>query len=208
MNDVYVTIVGTALTTPEMRTTANTKTSVATLRVANHPRHFDQKTNEWVDGPGMRIKVNCWRRLAEHVTASIKKGDPVIIYGRETTRDWVTAEGESRTNFEVDAVTVGHDLSRGSAVFTKAAPASAGLVVEDAESDSRVNGELTHGIGEIGLGDDEFGAASTEAEAMAMLRGVVLDDEDEDEAEDDEPTSASAGSADGRGRRRRQPVPA
>jgi single-strand DNA-binding protein len=215
MYDTYVTLVGTAMTAPELRTTANTGAKVASFRIATHPRHFDQKTNGWVESPGVRIRVNCWRRLADHVVASVRVGDPIIVNGRLTTHDWKTAEGEPRTNFEVEAVNVGHDYGRGTASFTKAKYESAGAVIDDAESESRVRGELTYSMAESTATDEDgaLGMATPEDEAISILRAAGFDDDPdaEDDLDEEEPTSATAGSGGpaGRSRRRgRQPVPA
>ena len=97
MFDTYVTVTGNALNTPELRTTTKSNTVVASLRIASHPRRFDPTTRQWVDVPGLRIKVNCWRRLGEHVCASIRSGDPVVVHGRISTRDWKTDQGDTRT---------------------------------------------------------------------------------------------------------------
>ena len=118
MNDVTVTIVGNALTLPEIRRTKSTDTLVATFRVASTSRRFDKDSGRWVDGPSLRVRVTCWRRLAEGVKQSVHTGDPLIVHGRLYTRDWVGEDGQHRVAYELEASAVGHDLSRGSAEFT------------------------------------------------------------------------------------------
>jgi single-strand DNA-binding protein len=224
MFDTYTTIVGTVLNNPEKRATAKTNTLVATFRVATHPRHFDQKSGQWVDGTGLRIRVNCWRKLAENVANSVTSGDPVIIHGRISTRDWKTQEGEPRLGYEVDAVSVGHDLSRGTTKFIKSKPEPTGLVVEDADAESRVNGELTYSLADAAGTEsslDEFASLAppgSEEDALSILRAAGMgatfatdsDDESEDDNDEEEPRAAdSSGGSGGRSRRRgRQPVPA
>ena len=88
MFDTYVTVVGTVLHQPDKRVTDTTNALVSTFRVATHPRRYDPKVEQWVDAPSLRIRVNCWRRLAEHVAACVTTGDPVIVYGRISTREW------------------------------------------------------------------------------------------------------------------------
>jgi single-strand DNA-binding protein len=215
MLDTYVTIIGLAMTAPEVRTTA-TNIKVATFRISGHPRHFDQKSGRWVDSPGLRIRVNCWRRLADNVAASVRMGEPLIVYGRISTRDWVSEDGENRTNFEVEAVTVGHDLNRGIGEFTRAAAESFGRVADDAEADMRVNGELTYPASESVSPEPEGDDADlgVEREAMELLRAAGLGSEPNAEGEeqaDEEGQGTADGSAgpDGRSRRRgRQAVPA
>lgn len=129
MFDTNVTIVGTVLTAPEWRRTRNA-TLVASFRVASRSRRFDREQGVWTDGDSLRVRVTCWRRLAESVLASVMVGDPVIVTGRLYTRDWQTATGERRLAYELEALAVGHDLSRGQGSFTRyrAAPAAGGAV--------------------------------------------------------------------------------
>src|SRR5205807_3215881 len=63
--------------------------------------------------------VNCWRRLADHVRASLRKGDPVMVKGRFKTRSYEDKAGRLRTEVEIVADTVGHDLSRGVANYIR-----------------------------------------------------------------------------------------
>ena len=106
-------IVGNVLTAPEWRRTQHTNALVANFRVASTSRRFDRDNNRWVDGDSLRVRVNCWRRLAEGVAASITVGDPVVVVGRLYTRDWTDNENNQRTSYEMEAVAVGHDLARG-----------------------------------------------------------------------------------------------
>src|ERR687893_1865858 len=113
MFDTTIVIVGNALTAPEWRRTTNTQTLVANFRVASTSRRFDKDRNAWVDGESLRVRVNCWRKLAENVTASIAVGDPVVVVGKLYTRDWTDGDNNPRSSYEMEAVAVGHDLARG-----------------------------------------------------------------------------------------------
>lgn len=188
MNDTYLTVTGNALNTPELKRTTTTNTVVATLRVASHPRRFDQKTKQWVDAPGVRVRVNCWRRLAEHVSKSIKAGDPVIVYGRVFTSEWKTEQGETRVSYEIDAEAVGHNLAMGVASFARASASGPTSMVDDEETESRVHGELVESLptpDDVGepiehgaeLGDTANLSASADAtaDALAILREVRMD---------------------------------
>jgi single-strand DNA-binding protein len=141
MFDTYVTIVGNVLTAPEWRRTSQTNTLVANFKVASTARKLDRETGRWVDGNSLRVRVNCWRKLAEGVASSVMVGDPIIVVGRLYTRDWVDAEGNQRTTYELEAAAVGHDLSRGRAKFARNRSFTATSSVEDAESRQRVHGE-------------------------------------------------------------------
>ncbi|MBQ1032056.1 single-stranded DNA-binding protein [Micromonospora parva] len=146
MFDTYVTIVGNVLTTPEWRRTTQSNTLVANFKVASTARRLDRDSGRWVDGNSLRVRVNCWRKLAEGVAASVMVGDPVVVCGRLYTRDWTDDAGNHRTLYELEAVAVGHDLSRGRARFLRNRPSVTTSTVEDAEADSRVHGEPTEPV--------------------------------------------------------------
>ncbi|MBM0231836.1 single-stranded DNA-binding protein [Micromonospora sp. STR1_7] len=146
MFDTYVTIVGNVLTTPEWRRTTQSNTLVANFKVASTARRLDRDSGRWVDGNSLRVRVNCWRKLAEGVAASVMIGDPVVVCGRLYTRDWTDDAGNHRTLYELEAVAVGHDLSRGRARFLRNRPSMTTSTVEDAETESRVHGEPTEPV--------------------------------------------------------------
>ncbi|MBQ1040064.1 single-stranded DNA-binding protein [Micromonospora sp. C81] len=146
MFDTYVTIIGNVLTTPEWRRTTQSNTLVANFKVASTARRLDRDSGRWVDGNSLRVRVNCWRKLAEGVAASVMVGDPVVVCGRLYTRDWTDDAGNHRTLYELEAVAVGHDLSRGRARFLRNRPSVTTSTVEDAEAESRVHGEPTEPV--------------------------------------------------------------
>ncbi|MEU6202415.1 single-stranded DNA-binding protein [Micromonospora musae] len=146
MFDTYVTIVGNVLTAPEWRRTTQSNTLVANFKVASTARRLDRESGRWIDGNSLRVRVNCWRKLAEGVAASVMVGDPVVVCGRLYTRDWTDDAGNHRTLYELEAVAVGHDLSRGRARFLRNRPSVTTSTVEDAEAESRVKGEPTEPV--------------------------------------------------------------
>ena len=145
MFDTQLTLIGNALTTPEWRRTTHTKTLVAHFKVASHSRRYDRTTGRWVDGDSLRVRVTCWRRLAEGVCASILSGDPVVVTGRMYTRDWTADDGTHRVGYELEATAVGHDLTRGRSRFTKRKPNPTTAVEDDGDVD-RINGEPTEAV--------------------------------------------------------------
>ncbi|MEH1102322.1 single-stranded DNA-binding protein, partial [Micromonospora sp. CPCC 205561] len=146
MFDTYVTIVGNVLTAPEWRRTTQSNTLVANFKVASTARRLDRESGRWVDGNSLRVRVNCWRRLAEGVAASVMVGDPVVVCGRLYTRDWTDDAGNHRTLYELEAVAVGHDLSRGRSRFQRNRPTMTTSTLEDAEAEQRVHGEATEPV--------------------------------------------------------------
>ncbi|MEU6077495.1 single-stranded DNA-binding protein [Micromonospora sp. NPDC047074] len=146
MFDTYVTIVGNVLTAPEWRRTTQSNTLVANFKVASTARRLDRDSGRWVDGNSLRVRVNCWRKLAEGVAASVMVGDPVVVCGRLYTRDWTDDAGNHRTLYELEAVAVGHDLSRGRGRFQRNRPTMTTSTVEDTEAEHRVRGEATEPV--------------------------------------------------------------
>lgn len=123
MNDIQMTLVGNVCDEPQPRVTKS-GVAVTKLRVASTPRHFDRNENRWVDGETLFLDVTCWRALAERVAESVHKGQPVVVTGRFTAHTYEINE-QLRYAFGLEATSVGHDLSRGTAEFRKAQRASA-----------------------------------------------------------------------------------
>lgn len=118
MNEPFITVVGNLAGPPRQRTTP-AGTSVADFRIAATPRLRDRESGEWSDGETIWFGVTAWRQLAVHCGASLKKGDKVVVSGRLSTRSWETETGERRAGLEVEAASVGLDLSRGPAEYVK-----------------------------------------------------------------------------------------
>jgi single-strand DNA-binding protein len=117
MNEATVTITGNVATQPENKVTERGDL-MARFRLACTPRRHDRTTDSFVDMETSFVTVVCFRSLAENVLTSIDKGEPVIVTGRlrifERERD-----GRSSLTVQVDALTVGHDLNRGTTTFTR-----------------------------------------------------------------------------------------
>jgi len=83
----------------------------------------------------LRSSVNCRNRsLSLNVHASIVKGDPVVVTGRLATWSWINKEtGEVQDKLVLEAVSVGHDLCRGTSTFQRAERATPEPSVNDGE---------------------------------------------------------------------------
>jgi single-strand DNA-binding protein len=92
--------------------------TVSAFRLACTPR-VKGKGGEYGDGNTTWIDVSCFRALAAHVAASVRKGDPVIVIGKLRTSVW-DKDGQTRERIVLEADMVGHDLTRGTAVFRRA----------------------------------------------------------------------------------------
>jgi single-strand DNA-binding protein len=115
----YVTLVGFVAQDPQQRETKN-GSRVTDLRVGATTRVQDRVTMQWRDGDTSYYNVACWRRLGDHVRASLRKGDPVVIKGRFRARTFEDkTTGLPRTAIDIVADTVGHDLNRGIANYMR-----------------------------------------------------------------------------------------
>jgi single-strand DNA-binding protein len=118
--ETMVTIIGHLVDNPRLRRT-DKGTDVASFRVGSTARKIDKATGEWVDGNKLFVSVSCWRQLATNAVDSLRKGDPVVVFGRLSTKEY-EKDGQKRSNFELEANALGHDLSRGTAVFSRMRP--------------------------------------------------------------------------------------
>jgi single-strand DNA-binding protein len=63
--------------------------------------------------------VKCWRRLAVNVKGSLRKGDMILVRGKVVMRTWVDDQQRNRTQMQVEADAVGHDLAFGWSHFNR-----------------------------------------------------------------------------------------
>lgn len=92
---------------------------VASFRIACTPRRFQRKSGEWADGETQWYSVSAWRQLGEHCSRSLRRGDPVLVQGRLSQRSYINKNNVEVTALEVEALLVGHDLSKGVSAFTR-----------------------------------------------------------------------------------------
>jgi single-strand DNA-binding protein len=117
-NDANIDLAGFVASEPSFKRLA-TGTSTAKLRVAYTERRLNRETGEWGDGPTSFVTVLCWRTLADNVAMCLRKGEPVLVRGRLRVREYEGKDGSRGTETEVDASSIGHDLSRGVAHFSR-----------------------------------------------------------------------------------------
>jgi single-strand DNA-binding protein len=127
--EAFATVAGYVTADPKLHTTTRTGTPVTHVRLACTPRRVDRDTGEWKNMQTSYFNVTCWRKLAVAVAASIHKGDPVIVRGRFRTRTWSDAE-RVRTEIEIEADAMGHDLTAGWSHFLRERPQSPGAADE------------------------------------------------------------------------------
>lgn len=110
-----LTIVGKVATDPSTGRTTN-GVPVTNFRLASTHRRFDAATNTWIDADTNWFSVAAFRQLAEHVRASLRTGDSVIVTGRLKIRDW-EANGKHGTSVDIEADAIGHDLRWGTSSY-------------------------------------------------------------------------------------------
>jgi single-strand DNA-binding protein len=190
----FVTLVGFVAREPHLRETKSGR-HVADLRVGTTTRIIDKATGQWADGETSYYTVNCWRKLADHVKASLRKGDPVVVKGRFRTNSYEDKTGRLHAEIEIVADTVGHDLNRGIANYIRPerarVHAAAGPAAEEAgepedmtegspdrdlideEALERFERELDAGLDDAGLDDAELPAQGLQRDAAADAAGPV-----------------------------------
>ena len=116
MNDTIVTVVGNVVDSP--RRVALASGAVTNFRLASTARRYDAAKEEFVDAGTFWVDVECWNTLSGNVSASVSKGDPVIVHGALTTHSWESENGP-RSKPRIKAFAVGHSLTKGRALFTR-----------------------------------------------------------------------------------------
>ena len=162
MNETVVTMVGNVVADVRQATTKQ-GVAVASFRFASTERRFDRGRDQWVDGETNYVTINCWRQLAHNVLDCVHKGDPVVVHGRLRVRQWEVEERKG-TSVELEAFSVGHDLTRGISRFTRVNRAAAAPLQPESETAHRLatspDGAF---VGDVAPpGPDELGLADAE----------------------------------------------
>jgi single stranded DNA-binding protein len=111
VNETQVTMLGNAVEDPVLRFGKSGQPFV-TFRLASTVRRRDPATGLFVDAGTNFVTVLAFRQLARNVAESVRKGQPVVVSGRLRVNQWSSGE-RTGTSVEIDAATVGHDLTRG-----------------------------------------------------------------------------------------------
>jgi len=118
MNELTVTVTGWVATDPKLHVVPG-GTDLVSFRLASTSRYYDRTNSAWVDRETQWFTVRVFRAAALLVAKSVKKGQPVVVSGRLQCHEW-ESQGGPRTDLQIDAQVVGHDLTRGVADFTRA----------------------------------------------------------------------------------------
>ncbi|WP_084125878.1 single-stranded DNA-binding protein [Demequina sp. NBRC 110054] len=149
MNDLTMTASGWVATEPKLHI-GPSGTTLCTFRLATTPRRYDRTANAWVDSETQWFTVRTFRGAAVTVKQSVKKGQPIVVTGRLRTNTWEANDGP-RTDLQIDATSLGHDLTLGIATFNRA-------------------------VGDPALGADEPSTTAAASEAEAAAAQSIDDD--------------------------------
>lgn len=144
MEECQVSLTGYVATQPETHTFKSGASKVK-MRVGWTERRRDRLTGEWVDGSTSYLSVFCWRKIGTNVAVSLRTGDPVLVKGKLTVRVYEDKDGVRRTEVEVDASSIGHDLSRGVSKFLRVRPET-GMTAAEYEA-AKATGQLNSPAG-------------------------------------------------------------
>jgi single-strand DNA-binding protein len=129
-----LSVTGLVATTPRHLVTQD-GLPITSFRLASSQRRFDRNQNKWIDGETNWFTVTAFRQLAINSAGSINKGDRLIVSGKLRVRDWDNGE-RAGTSVEVEADSLGHDLTWGSSVFTRT------VLVREPEPESEPDFEI------------------------------------------------------------------
>ena len=83
------------------------------------PRVRRTDSGQWEEGEPLWYTIRAWGALAENISLSLRKGQPIIVAGRPSAHAWLTGEGELRSEISVNAMSIGHDLVFGVASYSR-----------------------------------------------------------------------------------------
>jgi single-strand DNA-binding protein len=116
--ETYVTVLGRLGSDVQFKE-VHGRDARASFRLASTPRRYNRGDGSYADLPTTWYQVECWRGLAQNVFDSLKVGQPIVVHGRLRTHEWIDQAGEQHSRVVLEAFSVGHDLNRGTASFTK-----------------------------------------------------------------------------------------
>ncbi|MFF5402281.1 single-stranded DNA-binding protein [Streptomyces misionensis] len=119
MNETVVCVVGNVATAPVYRELAAGPS--LRFRLAATARYWDREKSAWTDGHTNFFTVWANRQLAANAMASVEVGQPLVVQGRLKVRTDGREGQQQWASADIDATAIGHDLSRGTAVFRRAA---------------------------------------------------------------------------------------
>ncbi|WP_079148128.1 single-stranded DNA-binding protein [Streptomyces agglomeratus] len=143
MSDTWVALAGNAATAVDYRDSVTG--GVARFRLAVTARYWDRQNETWADGHSSFYTVWARRSLAANLAASVSIGEPLLVHGRLRVRD-EEKNGQRRFSADIEALSVGHDMTRGTSAFrrvVKGDPALARRPVTEGHNSADSYGDLS-----------------------------------------------------------------
>ncbi|MBB4676237.1 single-stranded DNA-binding protein [Crossiella cryophila] len=109
MFETTITVTGRIASEIRVRHTA-ANARVVSFRLLSRSRRYDKARQEWTNGDSVSLWVNCWEQVASGVTASLRRGDQVVVHGPMSTREYDASDGTRRTSTEMRAEAIGPNL--------------------------------------------------------------------------------------------------
>lgn len=113
-----MTVFGWVGSDPEFHSGPGSSGDRVTFRLASTPGFFDRSRNGYRELETVWLGVKAWRGLAHNVASSVHKGEPVVVVGRLRAQVY-QVDGQERRYQELEATTVGHDLTKGTSMFRR-----------------------------------------------------------------------------------------
>lgn len=151
MNDDMITVHGFVATDVNLFTSV-TGVAMANFRMATTARRWDKESQKVVDAGTNWYNIKSYRYLAQNAGTSLHKGDPVVVTGKLVLRQWTSEDGKSGTSPDIEAVAMGHDLSWGTARFTRSGSQRRSSVNPEGEGQD-ASADLPSDRGEAGIDD-------------------------------------------------------
>jgi len=112
------------------------RAAYTTFRLGSTRRWWNRTTGQWQDSRTEWFQVKAWRALAVNAGASLLKGQPVVVQGRLSTREWTDQGGVVHTSLVLEASAIGPDLTYGTARFDRTLQGAAAMAPEDVRPDT------------------------------------------------------------------------
>ena len=130
MNETEITVSGRVVADPEHRTTRSGM-QFTTFRLASTVRRRNRE-GVFVDGPTSFYNVAAFRSLGMNSHDSLHKGDPVVVHGRLTITTWQRTDESWGSSGDIEALSVGHDLTFGTTEYAKVARGAVDTAAQEA----------------------------------------------------------------------------
>ncbi|MGB3258896.1 MAG: single-stranded DNA-binding protein [Ornithinimicrobium sp.] len=117
MNESHITVCGNVTNVPQVKNGKDTGVPFTVFGLAQN-RSRREANGDVVHMGTSFYEVVAFRVLGQNVFDSITKGDPIVVHGRLRVNDWESGEKKG-TQVQIDATSIGPDLTFGTSQFTK-----------------------------------------------------------------------------------------